>query len=986
MATLDELVVRLESDSTGLNKGFDSAQRGIGKTEKSLSGLGKLIGVAFAGAAVIEFGRATINAASDAEELGNKYGVVFSGIEQSTQSWIEAYTDATARGEQATKEYLTSLQDIRTGFGDSTDNAAKFSQAVVGVTNDLSSFSNVDFDRASAAIQSGLSGQFEALRSLGVGINVAIINQSDYAQSINKTWKEMTNLEKQEAILNQVIQQSKNAVGQSVSTWQEYDFTLGDAANTSEDFANQQKLLGQTLQDTAAEIGQVFIPQATKLISSLINGLQSARPFIVATFQTLVDWINTASNFVGLFVRMFTRDISTIVSVMGQLTGISKRATRNNIDDANERIEALKKEKEERIKALKDQQAAEKATAGVSAEQSKKALNAKKDALKEELDAVKDTTDEIIEAREEETELAIEEIDKQLDALKEAQKERIKQIDEEFDAKIKLLDQETQARIKAIESQKESIEAEQEAVDLAERTRQEKEKLAQLEKKIAEADTSEERAFAEKDLVDFNRELRLRDEEERRQAEIERLENTINNIESEARSKEEALEQERDQYKERAKEIIEIQIENLNDQKDLLNNELEAFIKTQEAKVEVAQQAYDSIKQAASSASEEIQSVGASLPDISIEDQIESLESEYDELIKVQEEKLNEYSDGNTSKTSEIVDNIIGFFKSIKETVEPITEGLVLFITTLWENHNQDLQNIFSMLGSLFETTFEFVKAIINAFASFWAEWGDEITRIASDSFKRITNIIEIAIKLIENILKIATALISGDWEEAWNLIKKTTSDVLIGIYTIIQDNLNAANNFLDLFFITFSNAIDAGFNAAYGIVQEILNDIFGFFVDIFNDINDYLLSIDFFRIGADLLTGLIDGVKSVSDDLVDSVKKPVEDAVKGVKDFLGIRSPSRLFKGIGVNVGEGFVSGIDDTVTQSERALNELVSPISSIENTPNVTNNVTRNPQVIVQNMTVRDESDIGSTSRRLFDLQDAADKSSGLLPLGV
>lgn len=261
-------------DLQRLIKDYDRLGKEINQTAQKTRKMSDVIKaglIVFSARAVIGFTNALLQAASAASELQNKFDVVFSGISRSTQDWVDFYSASVARGSEATKEFLTTVQDIRTGFGDSTKGAAQFSQAVVGVTNDLSSFSNVPVEEASAAIQSGLSGQFTALRRLGVGLNVNIINQGTYAKSLKKTWLNMNNLEKQEAILTGILKQSKNAIGQNVKAWQDYDFTLGDAAKTSKSFANQQQLTGGLLKDVAGLIGGVLLPVANSMLTSFNN-------------------------------------------------------------------------------------------------------------------------------------------------------------------------------------------------------------------------------------------------------------------------------------------------------------------------------------------------------------------------------------------------------------------------------------------------------------------------------------------------------------------------------------------------------------------------------------------------------------------------------------------------------------------------------------------------------------------------------------------
>lgn len=265
-SVIGTLVYRITGDSTALERSLDTSSRKISKTGESLAKLGqraRQVGtVVFSGV----FVKSLLEASSRVEELGSKFDTVFDGMESRADEWARRYADDTNRGVTATKEFLATQQDLRTGYGDTVEAAMRYSQAVVGVTNDLASFSNVPVEDAMAAVNSGLTGQFDALKRLGVGLNANIINQSEYAKSIGRTWEEMDNLQRQEAVLSGIMAQSKNAIHQNVQVWTDYDYTLGDAALTSDSFANSTQGLSQRLDDLKAELGDSLMPAATSIV------------------------------------------------------------------------------------------------------------------------------------------------------------------------------------------------------------------------------------------------------------------------------------------------------------------------------------------------------------------------------------------------------------------------------------------------------------------------------------------------------------------------------------------------------------------------------------------------------------------------------------------------------------------------------------------------------------------------------------------------
>lgn len=79
---------------------------------------------------------------------------------------------------------------------------------------------------------------------------------------------------------------------------------------------------------------------------------------------------------------------------------------------------------------------------------------------------------------------------------------------------------------------------------------------------------------------------------------------------------------------------------------------------------------------------------------------------------------------------------------------------------------------------------------------------------------------------------------------------------------------------------------------------------------------------------GQDLIRGLINGIKSMAGALVSSAKGVVEGAVNGAKSLLGIKSPSTVFRQIGVFVGQGLVIGLTSTES-SIRSTSERLAKL---------------------------------------------------------
>ena len=80
---------------------------------------------------------------------------------------------------------------------------------------------------------------------------------------------------------------------------------------------------------------------------------------------------------------------------------------------------------------------------------------------------------------------------------------------------------------------------------------------------------------------------------------------------------------------------------------------------------------------------------------------------------------------------------------------------------------------------------------------------------------------------------------------------------------------------------------------------------------------------------GADLIRGLINGIKSMAGAALQAARDVASSVVGAVKGFLGINSPSKVFREIGVNVGEGFNEGVGSQVGAGVAQVKEYATAI---------------------------------------------------------
>ena len=109
------LVVSLgfKTDEASKKRVLDESQALKNSVKKALGAIG--ITVSLAG--VIKFGRDAVQAASDVEQMEQKFNVVFQGISEEVDAWAENLANAIGRSKNSIKTYLADNQNLLVGFG-----------------------------------------------------------------------------------------------------------------------------------------------------------------------------------------------------------------------------------------------------------------------------------------------------------------------------------------------------------------------------------------------------------------------------------------------------------------------------------------------------------------------------------------------------------------------------------------------------------------------------------------------------------------------------------------------------------------------------------------------------------------------------------------------------------------------------------------------------------------------------------------------------
>ena len=251
-----------------INDAVNSLNKVDGKVEKSggtmtsiFGKVGGLIAGVFATKKIADFGIECLGAASDVEEMENKFNVVFKNTSKTMDEWADSYADAIGRSKTEIKTAISNQADLMIGMGMTEEVAGDLSKKYTELAYDLASFNNTSDATALEAMTKAMFGETEMAKQLGLNLNATTMENSEYVKSLGKKWSAMTQAEKAEAYYQEALKQSVNAIG--------------DAERSSDSYANQIRRTQSKITEFTETLGAYMLPMATKVVTwfgSMIDG------------------------------------------------------------------------------------------------------------------------------------------------------------------------------------------------------------------------------------------------------------------------------------------------------------------------------------------------------------------------------------------------------------------------------------------------------------------------------------------------------------------------------------------------------------------------------------------------------------------------------------------------------------------------------------------------------------------------------------------
>ena len=278
---------------------LDQLEDHTNKSTDAFSRLAKAIGLVMIARKALDTIKTGIDYASDLAEVQNVVDVTFGSATEAINSWSKECLAAYGMNEVSAKRYAGTIGAMLKSSGLAGDAIVDMSKDMVGLAGDMASFYNLDLETAFEKIRSGISGETEPLKQLGINMSVTNLEAYALSQGIKTSYNEMSQAEQVMLRYNYLMSATADA--------------QGDFARTQDSYANQTRLLSESWLEFTGIMAEQLLPVLTTIVSWLNN--------IVAFLTENADMVSAV--LVGLATTVGILAVAWVVHAAAQWLAVA---------------------------------------------------------------------------------------------------------------------------------------------------------------------------------------------------------------------------------------------------------------------------------------------------------------------------------------------------------------------------------------------------------------------------------------------------------------------------------------------------------------------------------------------------------------------------------------------------------------------------------------------------------------------------------------
>lgn len=292
--TIETLKIELSADIEDLKRQLKDTQNALDSMNKkakasqdSLSMLTTALMAKFAYSAIREFvsiGKSAYSMAQDVTESESLFTTSMGRMGAAAREWSENLSQTLGLNAYTLRSQVGTIYNMTRSMGIAEQTAYDLSTGVVELANDMASFYNMSTDEAFSKLSSGLTGEAEPLKRIGILVDENTIKTYAYKNGIAAAGAELTQQQKVLARYYAILGQTGNA--------------QGDLARTIDSPANQMRIMQAQFEQAKIELGYGLIPiikEVLPYLTALAQGFIEVAQSVFGVRSVLSEGNSAAS-------------------------------------------------------------------------------------------------------------------------------------------------------------------------------------------------------------------------------------------------------------------------------------------------------------------------------------------------------------------------------------------------------------------------------------------------------------------------------------------------------------------------------------------------------------------------------------------------------------------------------------------------------------------------------------------------------------------
>ena len=336
-----------------------------------------------------------------------------------------------------------------------------------------------------------------------------------------------------------------------------------------------------------------------------------------------------------------------------------------------------------------------------------------------------------------------------------------------------------------------------------------------------------------------------------------------------------------------------------------------------------------------------------------------------DGLIKAGSQILVDLLTGMAQKLPDVIEIAVQIIESI---VDGLNKNMPQIITAAGQILFALVSGIAQLLPSLGELALNIIWTLVNGlitnapqlmtqantmFTDFCLQIQERLPELIQRGAEMISSLLLGLLENMPQIMQQASSMMMTWLDTIWGMlpsILQSGADMILNLLNGLVSNapqiISQAGQMLIDYIATIASNLPAVLQKGIEIIGQLLAgiiqavpDLIASIPGIIADIGSAFLDKDWGEIGLNIIKGIASGITGAVGTLVDAAKEAAGNALDSVKDFLGIESPSKVFRDqVGKYMAQGMGVGferyipVDDMIHSTDAAIKKMQRDVTRI------------------------------------------------------